>query len=47
MAKESNGVQNPATAVKGGGSVNNDKASVGKAPKSVRVLQSGNTRTDR
>lgn len=42
-----NGVQLPATAVKDGGSKNNDQGSVAKAPKNVRELPSGNTREDR
>jgi hypothetical protein len=47
MAKESNGVVLPPTAVQNGGAVNNDKASVGaKKPKRVITTKNGNTRVD-
>jgi hypothetical protein len=50
MAKHppaSNGVILPPTAVQNGGNENNDKASVGKAPKRVIETKNGNIREDR
>lgn len=47
MAKESNGVSVPSTAVQNGGNVNNDQAAVGKGAVRVSQTKNGNTREDR